>query len=442
MSNLAPMNNFQQYRSYNPVPTPAPAPAMPFYGPGPVGNGGSWYLPYFINSPSGFGPRHPRHSSNRGRGKVYSRGRVDNHYNVRSASVGKGRSVDFLEPVQEDSNPKPSNALMPQDIRSQMGLKPIPASPQPNSHRNSQQLDGQSIKKDLGRAVIFSVQGRPGPTQGMGSSMANMNDVHQNSTSRAATPSISGSNKGGESGALILRDNQSQAGAGSIIQGGSSFRPSRMKLEIEGMAAPKVPHHPGSKYLGDPNSKSFSAQIEGLPDDQNCALWITKLHPQVDLAGFLNLVRTGAVFACTINEPEKVWTKAAKLVFKTHQGAARFLAQTQAGFEIGGMEIHAIWNRVGYRANNTEMTRCLEIRGPANFMIDGELVMNYQFWYLYFTTCVVFELEGFREWSENMISPDTAVLEFRFARIDGRKLFSTLKPGHLICLYSLFLPPW
>jgi len=66
-----------------------------------------------------------------------------------------------------------------------------------------------------------------------------------------------------------------------------------------------------------------------------------------------------------VNEPEKACAKAAKFVFKTHEGAARFLAQTEAGFEIGGMEIHAIWNRVGYRANNIGMTRCLEIGGPA-----------------------------------------------------------------------------
>jgi hypothetical protein len=163
-------------------------------------------------------------------------------------------------------------------------------------------------------------------------------------------------------------------------------------------------------------------------------LWITKLHPEVDLPGFLNLVRTGAVFACTINEPEKTWTKAAKLVFKTHEGAADFLAQADAGFEIGGMEIKAVWNRVGYRNNTTDMTRCLQIRGASNFTVNGHLVMNFQFWNSYFTACVVYELEGFREWHEN----GTSLVEVRFARIDGRKLYSPLKLRHIIMSPDLF----
>lgn len=60
------------------------------------------------------------------------------------------------------------------------------------------------------------------------------------------------------------------------VHGDTSFRPSRMKLESRGhFIAPK---HASSRYLGDPNSKSFASQIDGLADDENCALWYSNLR--------------------------------------------------------------------------------------------------------------------------------------------------------------------
>ncbi|RDL33751.1 uncharacterized protein BP5553_08119 [Venustampulla echinocandica] len=191
-----------------------------------------------------------------------------------------------------------------------------------------------------------------------------------------------------------------------------TFRPSRMVLEKWGLV--KVPRDPGSNYFGDHSSVSSIRQVLNLPDNENCALWVTYLPPDIDLATFLNKVRTGAVYAAVLLEPEgKNWTKAAKLVFKKHSAAVGFLKQVQSapGIVVSGLRMKAIWNRIGYRENNTKRTRVLQLRGPPELMAPD-------FWNNYFQRCVVFELEALYDISGQR--GGDKMLEFRFARVDGQ----------------------
>jgi hypothetical protein len=187
------------------------------------------------------------------------------------------------------------------------------------------------------------------------------------------------------------------------------FRPSSMNQEKKGL----IERPTGSKYLGNTDSLSAALQIQNLPFDQNCALWITRVHQDVGLAEFLATIRTGAVFAISLKEPEGGYsTKAAKLVFMKHDAAAEFLRQVQTvGVFLRGIRIDGKWNRNGYRENWAKKSRILHIRGPAP-------IMTFENWNDYFHKCVCFELEAFRELPETDYTKKK--MEFRFARVDGQ----------------------
>lgn len=377
-------------------------------------------LPRFHNIPGTFsvgnagrGPNHEHRVENN------PRGTGANLYNPNLVRVPGNRlnaeSHDHFQ--QAYHNPNMFSSAINQGETNHMRGPHTPMNPCANGGGIPHPPYGQST-------IEFRAHNNSRPAPGTAPSMAHTQNLHQHLAPRDLTPSISVPH-GSNSRALVIRNNEPETTTGAMRPVGTSFRPSRMKLENDGLLESPARRNAGSNYLGDPTSRSYNAQETNLPDDENCALWITKLHPDVDLPGFLNIVRTGAVFACTINEPEgNMATKAAKLVFKTHEGAAAFLAKVNAGVEIAGQEIKAVWNRIGYRNNATNATRCLYIRADSNFRIGGALVMNEEFWKAFFKQCVVYELEGIRVWPNK---PDgMTLIEARFARIDGRKFHSRL----------------
>jgi hypothetical protein len=210
--------------------------------------------------------------------------------------------------------------------------------------------------------------------------------------------------------------NQESTSKGAYMHTGmlssSAFQPSRMVLEKQGLLIP--PRQKGFNYMGTQRSVSSGFHPQNLSDYENCALWITNLPPTLDLAGFLAEVRTGAVYAARLQDPElgRGRTKAAKLVFMKHHAAAAFLDRVRSnhGIILAGHRMRAIWNQNGYYENDTTATRVLVIRGP-------EYKMSIDFWHAYFEECVVFELESFHELPSD---PDFKTTEFRFARVDGQ----------------------
>ncbi|KAL3418289.1 hypothetical protein PVAG01_10005 [Phlyctema vagabunda] len=195
----------------------------------------------------------------------------------------------------------------------------------------------------------------------------------------------------------------------------ADFRRSRMALLAEGRTL-DFPRASNTKYLGDVTSRSYRSQVTGLPDHLNCALWITGIPAEADYSDVFAVINTGAVFCLHLNDPtDQHSTKAAKLVFKKPEEAARFLYQTrsQAGVSVMGSRIRAIYNRHGHQQQEAyaNKTRVLVIAGPV-------ATMSMSFWIDFFKFCTVCQFESALELPSP--NPRKRIMQFRFARIDGQ----------------------
>jgi hypothetical protein len=186
------------------------------------------------------------------------------------------------------------------------------------------------------------------------------------------------------------------------------FRRSRQALERSGAAL--------SGYTEDSSGNLTSSRTgkAGVPDEENCALWLTNIQPSATIADILSVVRTGAVYALHINPAFGTHTTAAaKLVFMKPSAAARFYQQVNSreGVAIHGGRIRAVYNKFGFREyTHQERSRVIWVQGPAQFM-------TFEFWDKYFKTCVAFDLES---WDERSVRSNEKVLTFAFARLDGQ----------------------
>jgi hypothetical protein len=186
------------------------------------------------------------------------------------------------------------------------------------------------------------------------------------------------------------------------------FRRSRQAAERSGVALPQ-------NIKDSQQSGNLSSRKDGekrLPDEENCALFLTNIHPSATVKDVLSVVRTGAVFILHINQPDDIHpTAAAKLVFMTPSAAARFYQQVKEGVTILGVRIKAVYNKYPYREYKCrERSRVILVQGP-------EEVMTFDIWNKYFMECFKFELEF---WDEEEPQNKKKILKFAFARLDGQ----------------------
>ncbi len=194
------------------------------------------------------------------------------------------------------------------------------------------------------------------------------------------------------------------------------FRPNSMVLERMGFPVTPTPQrNHGSNYLGRRHSSPSAREVHGLPDWENCALFLTRIPVEVTLHEVFSVINTGSVFCLHINPPNGIHTtKAAKLAFMAPEAAAAFLRQTQSprGILLRGKRIQCRYNRNGYARNEKIwQARVLEILGPTP-------IMTLEYWTSYFTNFSGFELDTYRLIPTNVHG--VTILEFRFARIDGQ----------------------
>jgi hypothetical protein len=168
-------------------------------------------------------------------------------------------------------------------------------------------------------------------------------------------------------------------------------------------------------YLGNRSLASSTREVPGLPDQRNCALFLTHIPVEATLHDIFSVIKTGAVFCLHINPPTGIHpTKAAKVAFMTPEAAAAFLAQIQSfhGVVIHGKKIQGRYNRNGYVRNERSwQSRVLYLEGPT-------YMMGLDYWMSHFATFSEFELEcyAFSPCQNN----GRTKLELRFARIDGQ----------------------
>ncbi|KAG5938830.1 hypothetical protein E4U59_003559 [Claviceps monticola] len=127
-----------------------------------------------------------------------------------------------------------------------------------------------------------------------------------------------------------------------------------------------------------------NASMEHLAPDQNCALWLTNLPPDIRVRELLSTIRNvGRVYTTFINDPDGHVhaTAAAKLVFFTPEAAQRLLAQCLVTpLVIRGYLVKMALNRIKYAKNSMENgeSRVLIITGQADFVNTSTLTAFFQ----------------------------------------------------------------
>ncbi|KAE9363658.1 hypothetical protein N431DRAFT_448239 [Stipitochalara longipes BDJ] len=192
-----------------------------------------------------------------------------------------------------------------------------------------------------------------------------------------------------------------------------TFRPCWKVLENQGVPVAEYSQRLGSgNYLGQRNSVS---PHRVAANQENCALFLTKIPVEAELHEIFNIIKTGAVYCLHINPPNGIHkTKAAKLAFMMPHAAAEFLAEIHSpkGVVLHGQRIQGQYNRNAYARNDKAQSRVLKLVGPSQYMV-------LEFWTSHFSKFSAFELECY------CLTPDYPTdgkteIEFRFARIDGQ----------------------
>lgn len=163
-----------------------------------------------------------------------------------------------------------------------------------------------------------------------------------------------------------------------------------------------------SRYYGMHTEGNASA--DHLSDDQNCALWLRNLPPDVTYKELLDSIRgIGRIWCTFINTPDFIAhnTAAAKVVFFGPVAAKQFLNHVETAFPtIRGFRIKADYNRIKYgeKALAGNASRVLIITGAAFFVNPVSLSK-------FFTDKFIFQTDEIIE----LIKLDgRAVVEFRF----------------------------
>lgn len=125
--------------------------------------------------------------------------------------------------------------------------------------------------------------------------------------------------------------------------------------------------------------------MEHLPPEQNCALWLTNLPPDIRERELLASVRNvGRIYATFINYPDghAHATSAAKLVFFTPEAAQKLLVYCTLvkPMVIRGHRVKIALNRIKYAKNSMENgeSRVLIITGHREFVNEASLTAFFQ----------------------------------------------------------------
>ncbi|KAM0343403.1 hypothetical protein ACHAPU_008584 [Fusarium lateritium] len=125
-------------------------------------------------------------------------------------------------------------------------------------------------------------------------------------------------------------------------------------------------------YKGEHTIRNASAM--NLAPEENCALWLTNLPPDVTHRQLLAQIRNvGRIWCTVINEPdyERHDTAAAKVVFFTPVPAQLLLSKSLTqGLEVGGYAVRVTHNRVKYGEQPIvgAASRVLIITGKSSFV--------------------------------------------------------------------------
>jgi hypothetical protein len=166
-------------------------------------------------------------------------------------------------------------------------------------------------------------------------------------------------------------------------------------------------------YKGEHTMRNASAM--NLSPEENCALWLTNLPPDVTYNQLLAQIRNvGRIWCTVINEPDydRHDTAAAKVVFFTPHPAQLLLSKSLTqGLEVSGYPVRVTHNRVKYGEQPMvgAASRVLIITGKSTFVNPESLTE-------FFKERFVFEID---EITPLIVQPERikggrSVVEYRF----------------------------
>ncbi|KOS22345.1 hypothetical protein ESCO_002025 [Escovopsis weberi] len=155
-----------------------------------------------------------------------------------------------------------------------------------------------------------------------------------------------------------------------------------------------------------------NASAEHLTSEQNCALWLTNLPPDVTPRQLLSAIRkVGRIWCSFINYPDyqSHHTAAAKVVFFSPKATQQFLSDSWTkGLYIGTNRVRVSHNRIKSESKEDELatpkSRVLIITGRAEFVNEAYLTK-------YFKDRFIFQND---EVTELINAGGRAVLEWKF----------------------------
>lgn len=173
----------------------------------------------------------------------------------------------------------------------------------------------------------------------------------------------------------------------------------------------RIQHLISPNYMGE--YTEIDNQPGQIPEDGNCALWITGLPKDITYRELLNnITNVDRVWQTVINPPHPDYrTVAATLAFCSPEGARDFLnrcTQKNGGFAVRNYRATVRYNN---RRQETrpdippDHTRVIVIEGPRK-------MVNTEFLWAYFSSHFVFETDEVITW---VAGEYVNVLEWRFA---------------------------
>ena len=194
------------------------------------------------------------------------------------------------------------------------------------------------------------------------------------------------------------------------------------------------------KYYG--MHTEVNASADHLPDEQNCALWLRNLPPDITYHELLSSIRNiGRIWCTYINTPDFVThsTAAAKVVFFAPESASLFLQHISSASDddagtpcppcIRGFRIKADHNRIKYARHACTPkgpSRVLIVTGQDWFVNEASLTA-------WFADKFIFQVD---EVIELVKAGGRAVVEFRFGSYRcqsqmGKMALDRIKPPGL-----------
>ncbi|KAG6009293.1 hypothetical protein E4U21_002897 [Claviceps maximensis] len=186
----------------------------------------------------------------------------------------------------------------------------------------------------------------------------------------------------------IIRNNLISTSESKFVPMLSITRPDRTGRDLTPFLQQST-HHGVSSLKFSPRYHGMhtenNASMEHLAPEQNCALWLTNLPPDIRERELLACVRNiGRVYATFINGPDGQAhaTSAAKLVFFTPEAARKLLVYCTLvkPMVIRGHRVKIALNRIKYAKNSMDNgeSRVLIITGHRKFVNEASLTLFFQ----------------------------------------------------------------